>query len=105
MSLSSVCVVTNALRLNLFRAHDDNKKSNRNTKEKTNMKKTVNITGMMCGHCEARVKKTLLALPGVESAEVSHATGTAVITLNAELADEVITNAIAEQGYTVTGIK
>jgi Cu2+-exporting ATPase len=142
MSLSSFCVVTNALRLNLFRIYDashDKKEgrkrhstpgreqdakpnsdmaqteqekqqlnqniTNKNEKETKQMEKTMNIEGMMCGHCEARVKKALEALPEVDGAVVSHESGTAVVTLNAEIADEKLKTAVEEQDYKVTGIR
>ena len=115
MSLSSFCVVTNALRLNLFklyRAKPIKKETNKqkspiiqSKKEQQDMKKTLKIEGMMCGHCEARVKKALEALESVSSAEVSHKTGTAVVTLNAETADETLINAVQAQDYKVTGIE
>ena len=109
MSLSSFCVVTNALRLNWFKVHDASKdkkiKQKSEKKEKTAMKKTMKIEGMMCGHCEARVKKVLEALPQVDEAEVSHEQGTAVVTLNAETADEVLKKAVEDQDYKVTGIE
>lgn len=106
MSLSSFCVVSNALRLNLFRLYDGrrDKKIHHHThkrKEVPAMTKTMKIEGMMCGHCEARVKKTLEALPEVEAAEVSHVEGTAVVTLNAPVADEVLKNAVEAQDYKV----
>lgn len=107
MSLSSFCVVSNALRLNLFKIHSDkkDKRIKTKTKEKKAMTKTMKIEGMMCGHCEARVKKTLEAIPEVESAEVSHENDSAVVTLNAPLADEVLKNAIEAQDYKVIEIK
>ena len=110
MSLSSFCVVTNALRLNLFRMHDASKDKKRKAKansrkEKKNMTKTMKIEGMMCGHCEAAVKKALEAVAGVEAAEVSHEAGTAVVTLNAEVADEVLKKAVEDKDYKVTGIQ
>lgn len=108
MSLSSFCVVTNALRLNLFRMYDsgrDKKRKVNTIKEDITMKKTLEITGMMCGHCEARVKKCLEALPEVTAAEVSHETGTAVVTLNADLADEVLKKTVEDQDYAVTSIR
>lgn len=107
MSLSSFCVVSNALRLNLFKIHSDKKdrKIKVKIKEKKAMTKTMKIEGMMCGHCEARVKKTLEAIPEVESAEVSHENDTAVVTLNAPLADEVLKNAVEAQDYKVIEIK
>jgi Cu2+-exporting ATPase len=76
-----------------------------NLKETKNMKKTMNIEGMMCGHCEARVKKALEALAEVEEAVVSHESGTAVVTLNAEIADEQLKSAVEAQDYKVTGIQ
>ena len=110
MSLSSFCVVTNALRLNLFSPHKEGRKVkaadviiNKEREEKTNTK-TMNIEGMMCGHCEARVKKTLEAVSGVEAAEVSHEAGTAVVTLTEEVADDVLKSAVEEQDYKVTSI-
>ncbi|MGN8801461.1 heavy metal translocating P-type ATPase [Candidatus Merdisoma sp. HCP28S3_D10] len=110
MSLSSFCVVTNALRLNLFQMHDASKDKKRkekanSRKEKKNMTKTMKIEGMMCGHCEAAVKKALEAVAGVEAAEVSHEAGTAVVTLNAEVADEVLKKAVEDKDYKVTGIQ
>lgn len=110
MSLSSFCVVTNALRLNLINIHSskrDRKVALKNTtteKEKKVMKKEMKINGMMCGHCEATVKKILEAIPGVESAEVSHEKGNAVITLNAEVSDEKLKEAVVAADYEVTGI-
>ena len=129
MSLSSFCVVSNALRLNLFDLHstrhdhktaspaaapvqsaaENNKKSDAEAPEvKTEdnpMKKTLKVEGMMCGHCEARVKKALEALPEVAEAVVSHEAGTAIVTLNAEVADDVLKNAVEAQDYKVTGIQ
>ena len=107
MSLSSFCVVSNALRLNLFKLHSTkkDKKIKTKIKEKKAMTKTMKIEGMMCPHCEARVKKTLEVIPEVEAAEVSHENDSAVVTLNAPLADEVLKSAIEEQGYTVVEIK
>ena len=138
MSLSSFCVVTNALRLNLFKVHDASKDKNKSkgkdlslsgtaagktnaaataggaedsvnnvsisNKEEKMMTKTLKIEGMMCGHCEATVKKALEALDGVASAEVSHETGTAVVTLTAEVADDVLKKTVEDKDYTVTGI-
>ncbi|MGN0704327.1 MAG: heavy metal translocating P-type ATPase [Lentihominibacter sp.] len=111
MSLSSFCVVTNALRLNLLDIrnpeHDRkriNKTKNKN-KEEQQMKKTMKIEGMMCGHCEARVKKCLEALPEVESAEVSHEKGTAVVSLKDDLTDEALKKTVEDQDYTVTSIE
>ncbi len=136
MSLSSFCVVTNALRLNLFRLRDASRdKRIRNTlgqaallskeegtekeeteketpfimtkqnKEEKTMTKTMKIEGMMCGHCEANVKKCLEALPEVSEAVVSHESGTAVVTLTAELADDVLRKAVEDQDYKVAGIQ
>ncbi len=139
MSLSSFCVVTNALRLNLVSVHDAGRDKKRTGKRKnqyqenqyqenqyqenqkqenqglTNqdpekmeektMEKTMSIEGMMCAHCEARVKKCLEALPQVDEAAVSHEAGTAVVKLNAEIADEVLKTAVEEQDYKVTGIQ
>lgn len=108
MSLSSFCVVSNALRLNWFKVHDagrDKKIKTRKKKEETTMTKTMKIDGMMCGHCEARVKKTLEALAGVDAAEVSHEAGTAVLTLNAEVSDEVLKKAVEDQDYKVLDIR
>ena len=134
MSLSSVCVVTNALRLNTFdprsAAHDAPPKrrapvrasapeipcptgscpvqpapENKTTQtEGTAMKKTIRIEGMMCGHCEATVKKALEALDGVQSAEVSHEKGTAVVSLTHDVADADLKTAVEARDYTVTGI-
>ena len=101
MSISSFCVVSNALRLNLAKIYKKDKKS----KEIKPMKKTMKIEGMMCCHCEARVKKTLEALPEVEIAEVSHENGTAIVTLNAELSDDALKSVIEAQDYKVTGIE
>lgn len=116
MSLSSFCVVTNALRLNWFKMYDagrdrkiHHKKSkkieNNLKKEKTTMEKTIKIEGMMCGHCEAAVKKALEALAEVQAAEVSHEKGTAVVTLNSEIADEVLKKTVEYKDYKVTGIQ
>ncbi len=107
MSLSSFCVVTNALRLNLFKIHDASKDKKRIKKEKErkNMTKTMKIEGMMCGHCSGRVKKALEALPQVAGAEVSHETGTAVVTLSAEVADDVLKKAVEDQDYKVVAIQ
>jgi Cu2+-exporting ATPase len=107
MSLSSFCVVSNALRLNLFKPHDasrDKKIKTKNKEDKT-MTKTIKIEGMMCGHCEARVKKVLEALPQVELAEVSHTEGTAVVTLKADISNEELKNTVEAQDYKVTGIE
>ena len=129
MSLSSFCVVSNALRLNLFDLHstrhdhktaspaaapvqsaaENNKKSDAEAPEvkmeDNPMKKTLKVEGMMCGHCEARVKKALEALPEVDEAVVSHEAGTAIVTLNAEVADDVLKKAVEDQDYPVTGIQ
>ena len=109
MSLSSFSVVTNALRLNFFRMHDskrDHTIKNTTVKKETKpMTKTLKIEGMMCGHCEMHTKKALEALDGVTKAEVSHKTGTAVVTLEKEVSDDVLKQAVAEQGYEVTDIQ
>ncbi|MDO4315537.1 MAG: cation transporter, partial [Oscillospiraceae bacterium] len=108
MSLSSFCVVSNALRLNLFNLRDagrDHKIKVKHKEEQTNMEKTMKIEGMMCGHCEARVKKVLEALPEVEQAVVSHEAGTAVVTLSAEVADDVLKKTVEDQDYKVTAIQ
>ncbi|MBD9156730.1 MAG: heavy metal translocating P-type ATPase, partial [Lachnospiraceae bacterium] len=110
MSLSSLCVVTNALRLNLFKMHDAGKDKKikakaDHKKEETTMTKTMKIEGMMCGHCEAAVKKALEAVAGVEAAEVSHEAGTAVVTLTAEVADDVLKKAVEDKDYKVTDIQ
>ena len=107
MSLSSFCVVSNALRLNLFSmysARKDKKIKIKKKKEKQTMEKTMEIKGMMCGHCEARVKKCLEALPEVNEAAVSHEEGTAVVKLNAEVADELLKKVVEDQDYEVTAI-
>lgn len=104
MSLSSFCVVSNALRLNLFDVHSAKKdKKIKSKKERKTMEKTMKIEGMMCGHCEARVKKCLEALPEVTEAVVSHEKGTAVLTLSAPVSDEVLKRTVVEQGYQVIG--
>ena len=109
MSLSSFCVVTNALRLNLFdiRSTRKDKKIKKNHKEKENktMTKTMKIEGMMCGHCEARVKKTLEAVAGVSEAVVSHETGTAVVTLSEAVSDDVLKKAVEDQDYKVISVQ
>mgnify|MGYP000758345852 FL=1 len=126
MSLSSFCVVSNALRLNLFDLHStkhDHKAKNAvslpaapvqpavedhttsNIKEDNVMKKTLHVEGMMCGHCEARVKKALEALPEVSEAVVSHEAGTAIVTLSADVSDETLKKAVEDQDYKVTGIE
>lgn len=110
MSLSSFCVVSNALRLNFLSIRDGAKDKKMKTKrreaekEKKEMEKTMKIEGMMCGHCEARVKKTLEAIPGVEAAEVSHEKGTAVVKMASEVADDVLKKAVEDQDYQVTEI-
>ena len=129
MSLSSFCVVSNALRLNLFDVHStkhdrkvnpvsapaassapvaeapaEDKESNSNQEDPT-MKKTLHVEGMMCGHCEARVKKALEALPEVSEAVVSHTAGTAIVTLTADVANETLKKAVEDQDYQVTGIE
>ena len=126
MSLSSFCVVSNALRLNQFDLHStkhDHKAKNAvslpaapvqpavedhttsNVKEDNVMKKTLHVEGMMCGHCEARVKKALEALPEVSEAVVSHEAGTAIVTLSADVSDETLKKAVEDQDYKVTGIE
>ena len=130
MSLSSFCVVSNALRLNLFRVHDDSRDrklkhtvetdtegfllphlsraeedTNQKESEESGMKKTIRIEGMMCPHCEATVKKALEKLPQVDSAEVSHTEGTAVVSLNAEIEDAVLKETVEAKDYDVTGIE
>ena len=113
MSLSSFCVVTNALRLNLLKIydpkHDRKRKHAENTteiiKEEKTMTKTMKIEGMMCGHCEARVRKALEAMPEVESAEVSHEKGEAVVTLRTPVADEALRAAVEAQDYKVLGVE
>ena len=109
MSLSSFCVVSNALRLNLFDLRDWKKdkkiKQSKHFEEVTRMEKTMKIEGMMCGHCEARVKKALEALPEVQAANVSHESGTAVVTLSGTLADEALKKAVEDQDYKVLGIQ
>ena len=107
MSLSSFCVVSNALRLNLFAMYDarkDKKVKHKKKEEEKTMTKTMKIEGMMCPHCEARVKKTLEKLVEVDEAVVSHVEGTAVVTLNTEVSDEVLKNAVEAQDYPVTEI-
>ena len=128
MSLSSFCVVTNALRLNLFKMYDASKdrkrkmkkvetaentvsdivlvdKNESENKEETKMTKTMKIEGMMCGHCEAAVKKALEALEQVDTAEVSHEAGTAVVTLNSEISNEVLKKTVEDKDYIVTAIE
>lgn len=108
MSLSSFCVVTNALRLNLLQIHDaskDKKVKSMEKAEEKKMEKVMKIEGMMCGHCSGRVKKVLEALPEVESAEVSHEAGTAVVKLNAEVSNEVLTKTVEDQDYKVISVE
>ncbi|MDY4999886.1 MAG: HAD-IC family P-type ATPase, partial [Lachnospiraceae bacterium] len=110
MSLSSFSVVTNALRLNFFRMYDsgrDHKIKNKFTtkKETKTMTKTLKIEGMMCEHCEMHAQKALEALDGVTKAEVSHKTGSAVVTLEKSVSDDVLMQAVADQGYQVTDIQ
>lgn len=107
MSLSSFCVVTNALRLNWFDLRDAKKDKKIKTKKKETkvMTKTMNIEGMMCGHCEARVKKCLEALPEVSQAVVSHENGTAVVTLSSEISDETLKKTVEDQDYKVVSIQ
>ena len=108
MSLSSFCVVSNALRLNLFRVYDssrDKKIKQTERKEEIKMTKTMHIEGMMCPHCEARVKKTLEKFDQVSEAVVSHEAGTAVLTLAADIADAELKAAVEAQDYTVTSIE
>lgn len=99
MSLSSFCVVTNALRLNFFKTGAKPEKKTK--EEKKTMEKTLKIEGMMCGHCEATVKKALEELPQVASAEVSHESGTAKVTLNADISDDALKTVVEAKGYTV----
>ncbi|MBQ7620218.1 MAG: heavy metal translocating P-type ATPase [Treponema sp.] len=103
MSLSSFCVVTNALRLNFFRASNNAGKAKDAGKEK-NMKKTIKIEGLMCSHCDARVKKALEAVPGVASANADHEKGQAVVELSADVADDALKTAVEAQDYKVLGI-
>ena len=107
MSLSSFCVVTNALRLNFFKMYDASrdKKIKTKRKETKTMEKTMKIEGMMCGHCEATVKKALEALPEVEQAVVSHTEGTAVVTLTGAVADDVLKKTVEEKDYKVLSIQ
>jgi Cu2+-exporting ATPase len=110
MSLSSFCVVTNALRLNLFHMQEPQEtmdttiKNQNKEREDFTMKKTMQIEGMMCGHCEARVRKALEEIPQVQEALVSHESGTAEVTLEAEVADDVLKNAVEAQDYKVVSI-
>lgn len=99
MSLSSFCVVTNALRLNFFKTGAKPEKKTK--EEKKTMEKTLKIEGMMCGHCEATVKKALEELPQVASAEVSHESGTAKVTLNADISDDALKAVVEAKGYKV----
>ena len=108
MGLSSFCVVTNALRLNFVDIHSskrDKRIKIKSKKEKKEMKKTLKIEGMMCPHCEARVKKILEELPEVSEAAVSHKEGTANLTLTSQISDERLTALIADNGYKVLEIK
>ena len=108
MSLSSFCVVSNALRLNLFKLHDagkDKKNKKKHHKEEPSMEKTMKIEGMMCGHCEATVKKALEAVDGVASAEVSHTSGTAVVTLSKPVENDTLKKAVEDKDYKVTAIE
>ena len=126
MSLSSFCVVTNALRLNFVKVYSTkrdkkkNHKKNQNQQdvqivvdtdvmaekqEENDMEKVIEIKGMMCGHCEARVKKTLEELEHVTEAQVSHEKGTAVVSMETEVADEVLKKAVEDQGYQVENIQ
>ena len=105
MSLSSFCVVTNALRLNFVKVHDPahDRKIHHTHKEEKTMEVTMKIEGMMCGHCEAAVKKALEAVPTVESAEVSHEKGTAVVRLTADTPFDVLKKAVEDKDYKVVG--
>ena len=115
MSLSSFCVVTNALRLNLIKIYDTGKDyiykkksgkiKNKTTKGDETMTKTMNIEGMMCGHCEATVKKALEAVDGVTEAVVSHENGTAVVTLSKEVDNDVLKKTVEDKDYKVTAVK
>ena len=112
MSLSSFSVVTNALRLNFLQMHDSGRDHKiKNTlkttteKETKTMEKTLKIEGMMCGHCEMHTKKALESINGVAKAEVSYKTGTAVVTLNKDVSDDDVKQAVADQGYQVTDIQ
>ena len=113
MSLSIFCVVSNALRLNLFKMYDASKdkklkakkEKKRSKKEDKTMKKIMHIEGTMGGHCEAAVKKALEALPQVDEAVVSHEAGTAELTLNAEIADDVLKKTVEDKDYTVTSVE
>ena len=110
MSLSSFCVVSNALRLNLFKLRDnrhDHKRTNHlnDIKEEQTMEKTLEIKGMMCPHCEATVRTALEAMPQVQAAQVSHESGTAVVTLTGPVEDDVLRRTVEDKGYTVTAIR
>ena len=112
MSLSSFCVVTNALRLNLFKLYDAGRDKKirgvtlpAEIKEETTMEKTLKITGMMCAHCEATVKKALEAVPGVTEAKVSHQAGTAVVTLASDVPNDTLKQAVEAKDYTVTDVR
>ena len=114
MSLSSFCVVTNALRLNFADIHNASKdkrmrqvikEENQKNEEDFTMTKTMKIEGMMCGHCEARVKKCLEALDGVSEAAVSHEAGTAVVTCDSKVSDDALTKAVEEQDYKVLSVE
>ena len=107
MSLSSFCVVTNALRLNFFKLYGENKDvimEETKKKEVRTMEKKMKIEGMTCGHCEGRVKKALESLPAVAEAKVSHETGTAIVTLNAEIADDALKQAVEAEDYKVVSV-
>ena len=101
MSLSSFCVVTNALRLNFVKLKEIKTENKPKIKEETQMTKTLKIEGMMCPHCEARVKSALEALAEVASADVSHEKGTAVVTLNSDVSDDKLKETVEAQGYSV----
>ena len=110
MSLSSFCVVTNALTLNLFDVRDakrDKKRKNKvksNKKEEETMEKTMKIEGMMCQHCEATVKKALEGLDGVREAKVSHEAGTAVVDMDSNVTDDVLKKTVEDKDYKVLSI-
>ena len=111
MSLSSFTVCMNALRLNMLNIHDSKKdrpirhKAKQESEGEKEMKKTMKIEGMMCSHCEASVKKALEAIDGVESAEVSHEAGTAIVTMSKEVSNDVLKSAVEAKDYNVTGIE
>ena len=113
MSLSSFCVVTNALRLNLTKIYDpkhdkfrhNNNHGGKNKQEEKNMTKTLKIEGMMCSHCEATVKKALEAVDGVVSAEASHEKKNAVVTLSKDVSNDVLKKAVEDKEYTVLGVE